>query len=130
MSSKGIVKGTQRVILAVGKTAAEEAKAFAAEVADAAAAAATAATAAGGIILNKVAATIEARTALRAKTFADKTATTAAPSTVVDNVATTEEPKRPTSRPNKKIVKRKLTKKRAAPKVKTKKASRTATKKK
>ena len=127
MTSKGIVKSTQRAVLALGKAAAEEAKVFAGEVADAATAATTTATAAGGMILDKVTAALEARTAKRTKTFADKATTTAAPKVAVDNFATAEEPKRPSSRPNKTVSRRESTKRRATPKVKTKKPSRKVT---
>src|ERR1039458_3356643 len=65
MTSKGIMTSAQETVIAAGKSAAEGAKALAGEVANAAATAAATAkaatTAAAGVVLDKVATTIEAR---------------------------------------------------------------------
>ena len=65
MTSKGIITSAQETVIAAGKSAAEGAKALAGEVANAAAKAAATAkaatTAAAGVVLDKVATTIEAR---------------------------------------------------------------------
>jgi hypothetical protein len=132
MTSKGIIKSAQESVVTVAKSVAEEAKAFAGEVADAGAAAAGAATAAAVVVLDKVATAIEARAAKRAKAISGETATTAAPSIVLDKVARAKEARQASSRAKKRVAKRAAAKKHTAPKQKasTKMASRKAAKKK
>ena len=61
MTSKGIITSAQEAIVAVGKSAAEGAKALAGEVANAAATAKAASTTAASVVLDKVATAIEAK---------------------------------------------------------------------
>ena len=61
MTSKGIITSAQDAIVAAGKSAADGAKALAGEVATAATTARAASTTAASVVLDKVAAAIEAK---------------------------------------------------------------------
>jgi hypothetical protein len=110
MTSKGLITSAQETVAAAGKGAAEGAKALAGEVANAAATAKAVTTAAVGVVLDKIAKTIEAskpssetvvavgqRAAVGAKAFAHGAAALAEAGVTLEKFAKTMLASKPSS---------------------------------
>ena len=115
----------KETIVALAKTAAEEVRLFAEEVADAAAAATAAAKSAAGVALDKVATSIEQRAAEGANAASIQTNSAATPNLDMEKLTTAETTGRP-KRKAKRVAKKRFTPRKG---MSMKKTSRSAVKK-